>query len=59
MGHGGTHVARKVSVSCFVLYLEKVENGAKFLETTMMVIGSNDTEFGYQLKFVTNYNRQI
>ena len=37
---------------CFPLYLEKVENGATFLET-MMIIGSNNAELGYHLKFVT------
>ena len=34
-----------------------MENGAKFVESTM-IIGSNDAEFGYRLKIVTTYYRQ-
>ena len=43
---------------CFPFYPEKVENGATFLETRTMVIGSNDAEFGHPLKFLTIYYRQ-
>ena len=41
----------------FQLYLEKVENGEKLVETTTMITGSNDTEFGYPLKCLTIYYR--
>ena len=37
---------------CFPLYLEELENMAKFLGTTTMVIGNNDAEFGYLLNFL-------
>ena len=40
-------------------YLEKVEKEAKFLETKMMVIDSNDAEFGYPFKFLTTYYSQL
>ena len=62
---------------CFLLFQEKVEKVAKFLETAtvvigsddgywqwwwllavMMVIGTDDAEFGYHLKFVTLYYRR-
>ena len=42
----------------FLLYLEILGNEAKYLETTTMVIGSKDVEFGYPLKFFTIYYRQ-
>ena len=31
---------------CFPFYVEKVENRAKLLETKMMLIGCDATEFG-------------
>ena len=38
-------------IFCFQIYLEKVKNEVKFVETTTSVIGGNDAEFGYSLNF--------
>ena len=42
---------------CLPLYLEKVENGAKYLETRTMVAGCDDAEFGCRM-WIPYYYRQ-
>ena len=36
---------------------KKVEIGVNVFQTTTIIIGSNDAEFGYTLKFTTIYYR--
>ena len=49
---------RDPKYSLFSTVPEKGGNGAQFLETMMMIVGSNDVKFGYILKFLTYYHQQ-